>query len=136
MGKQQVLNLSQSRKTSLFSLFRKQCDSRIIAHYLYDPYYNNCATKLRDISMHDSSRGTSTASLRFINSLERITKFTRALMRRRNSHGTLGEVSELILALGNQLDANRSRQKHNICICQTMYFRNLKQQLAFRTVKK
>lgn len=47
--KQQVLNLSQSEKQAYF-LYLENNARPENRDYLYDPYYNNCATKLRDIT--------------------------------------------------------------------------------------
>ena len=46
--KQQVLNLSQSEKQAYF-LYLENNARPENRDYLYDPYYNNCATKLRDL---------------------------------------------------------------------------------------
>lgn len=47
--KEQVLNLSQKQKQQYFLVLEKNAlpENR---QYYYDPYYNNCATKLRDIT--------------------------------------------------------------------------------------
>ena len=47
--KQQVLNLTQKEKQAYFS-FLEQNAAPKNRDYLYDPYFNNCATKLRDIT--------------------------------------------------------------------------------------
>ena len=47
--KQQVLNLSQEEKQAYFS-FLEQNAAPKNRDYLYDPYFDNCATKLRDIT--------------------------------------------------------------------------------------
>ena len=47
--KQQVLNLTQEQK-QLFFMYLENNALPENAAYLYDPYFNNCATKLRDIT--------------------------------------------------------------------------------------
>tara|TARA_B110000091_G_scaffold183775_1_gene202642 strand:- start:874 stop:2058 length:1185 start_codon:yes stop_codon:yes gene_type:complete len=47
--KQQVLNLTQTEKQAFF-LYLENNAKPENSDYLYDPYYNNCATKLRDIT--------------------------------------------------------------------------------------
>ena len=47
--KAQVLNLSQDEKQKMFQLLEVNSYPEN-ANYLYDPYFNNCATKLRDIT--------------------------------------------------------------------------------------
>ncbi len=47
--KEQVLDLTQEQKQQFFEYLENNA-KRENAYYLYDPYFNNCATKLRDIS--------------------------------------------------------------------------------------
>ncbi|WP_299017136.1 DUF4105 domain-containing protein [uncultured Polaribacter sp.] len=47
--KQQVLNVSQKEKQAFFNYLEKNT-LKENATYLYDPFFNNCATKLRDIT--------------------------------------------------------------------------------------
>ncbi|WP_298764342.1 DUF4105 domain-containing protein [uncultured Polaribacter sp.] len=47
--KQQVLNLNQFEKQDFFNYLENNA-LKENATYLYDPFFNNCATKLRDIS--------------------------------------------------------------------------------------
>ena len=47
--KQQVLNLTQQEKQAYF-IFLERNASPANRNYLYDPYFDNCATKLRDIA--------------------------------------------------------------------------------------
>lgn len=47
--KQQVLNLSQPEKQAYFTYLENNAKPEN-ANYLYDPFFNNCATVLRDIS--------------------------------------------------------------------------------------
>jgi hypothetical protein len=47
--KQQVLNLTQQEKQAYFIFLEKNATPEN-RNYLYDPYFDNCATKLRDIT--------------------------------------------------------------------------------------
>lgn len=47
--KEQILNLTQEQKQQFFEYLENNAKQQN-ASYLYDPYFNNCATKLRDIS--------------------------------------------------------------------------------------
>ena len=47
--KQQILNLNQTQKQAFFLFLENNLQPKN-ASYHYDPYYNNCATKLRDIT--------------------------------------------------------------------------------------
>lgn len=47
--KEQVLDLTHEQKQQFFEYLENNA-KRENAYYLYDPYFNNCATKLRDIS--------------------------------------------------------------------------------------
>lgn len=47
--KQQILNLSQQEKHAFFSFLENNALPKN-RDYLYDPYFDNCATKLRDIT--------------------------------------------------------------------------------------
>ena len=47
--KQQVLNLNQLEKQHFFIFLENNAHPKN-ANYFYDPYFNNCATKLRDIT--------------------------------------------------------------------------------------
>lgn len=49
--KQQVLNLTQKERQAFFSFLENNALQKNRA-YLYDPYFNNCATKPRDIIKH------------------------------------------------------------------------------------
>lgn len=49
--KEQVLNLNQQEKQTFFIFLEKNAAPQN-ASYLYDPYFNNCATKLRDITQN------------------------------------------------------------------------------------
>ena len=47
--KEQILNLNQSQKQAFFLYLEKNAQPKN-ASYLYDPYFNNCATKILDIT--------------------------------------------------------------------------------------
>lgn len=47
--KQQVLNLTQQENQAFFTFLEKNATPEN-RNYLYDPYFDNCATKLRDIT--------------------------------------------------------------------------------------
>lgn len=47
--KQQVLNLTQQEKQAFFTFLEKNATPKN-RNYLYNPYFDNCATKLRDIT--------------------------------------------------------------------------------------
>jgi len=47
--KEQVLNLTRDEKQAFFTYLEKNAAPQN-ASYFYDPYFNNCATKLRDIT--------------------------------------------------------------------------------------
>ena len=103
--KQQVLNLSQKEKQAFFIYLEKNALPQN-ASYFYDPYFNNCATKLRDIS-----EDILADKLQFIASdLEKSLSF-RQLMDREiywNSWGSFG----INLALGSKLDATATFEQY------------------------
>ena len=96
---QQVLNLSQSERQAFF-LYLENNATPENRNYLYDPYYNNCATKLRDITMNVLGDLVSFDALH----QSRENYSLRALMRQEISWNTWGSFG-INLALGNQLDA-------------------------------
>lgn len=95
--KQQVLNLNQQEKQAYFNFLENNAKPEN-KNYLYDPFFDNCATKLRDI--------TKTVLKEKVifndNHLEKNLSF-RTLMNRElhyNSWGSLG----INIALGSKLD--------------------------------
>ena len=96
---QQVLNLSQSERQAFF-LYLENNATPENRNYLYDPYYNNCATKLRDITMNVLGDLVSFDALH----QSRENYSLRALMRQEIFWNTWGSFG-INLALGNQLDA-------------------------------
>jgi hypothetical protein len=97
--KQQVLNLSQQEKQAFF-LFLENNAIPKNREYLYDPYYDNCATKLRDIT------STMLGDQLSFNALhqKQETYSLRTLMRQEIPWNTWGSFG-INLALGNKLDA-------------------------------
>ena len=95
---QQVLNLSQQEKQAFF-LYLENNAAPKNRDYWYDPYYNNCATKLRDITttiLGDQVTFTKLHQPQKKYSL-------RALMRQEIPWNTWGSFG-INLALGNKLD--------------------------------
>lgn len=95
--KQQVLNLNQQEKQSFF-MFLENNALPENATYSYDPYFNNCATKLRDIT-------TTILGDKVILSDKNITKNRsfRQLMDKEIPWNTWGSFG-INLALGSKLD--------------------------------
>ena len=97
--KQQVLNLNQKEKQSFF-MYLENNVLPVNASYSYDPYFNNCATKLRDITT--SILGD---KLNFSDkNLDRNFSF-RQLMDKEIPWNTWGSLG-INLALGSKLDQN------------------------------
>ncbi len=96
--KQQVLNLNQRQKQAFF-LYLQNNATPENATYFYDPYFNNCATKLRDITVTilDDKVSFKDASL-FKN------QSFRQLMDKEIPWNTWGSFG-INLALGSKLDA-------------------------------
>lgn len=99
--KQQVLNLTQIEKQAFFNYLEKNVlpENR---HYLYDPYFDNCATKLRDITATILKNKIDFSS----ENLDKNQSF-RQLMNQEipwNSWGSLG----INTALGSKLDQKAS----------------------------
>ena len=95
--KQQVLNLNQEQKNAFFMYLENNALPQN-ATYLYDPYFNNCATKLRDITS-----GILDNKLQFIDkNIEKDQSF-RQLMDKEIPWNTWGSFG-INLALGSKLD--------------------------------
>ncbi len=99
--KQQVLNLTQSQKQAFFNFLEKNALPEN-ANYFYDPFYNNCATKLRDITSTILGKKVFFAN----NNLEEKLSF-RQLMNREMSWNTWGSFG-INFALGSKLDTKAS----------------------------
>jgi len=96
--KQQVLNLNQQEKQAFFIYLENNATPNN-RQYLYDPYYNNCATKLRDLSTILLGEKIHFPPL---NSIEK-KQSLRSLMEEEIPWNTWGSFG-INLALGNQLD--------------------------------
>ncbi len=95
--KAQVLNLSQLEKEKMYALLEENALPQN-AEYLYDPYFNNCATKLRDITKEILGN-----KLHFPSSFSDQNYTLRQLMDKELSWNTWGNFG-INLALGNTLD--------------------------------
>ncbi|MHB0756784.1 lipoprotein N-acyltransferase Lnb domain-containing protein [Polaribacter sp. M15] len=95
--KQQVLNLNQKQQQAFFMYLENNALPKN-ASYFYDPYFNNCATKLRDIT-------TTILKDKVIFKSNAITKKLsyRQLMDKEIPWNTWGSFG-INLALGNKLD--------------------------------
>ena len=95
--KAQVLNLSQDEKQKMFQLLEVNSYPEN-ANYLYDPYFNNCATKLRDITKEILGD-----QVQFPSSFSNEDYTMRQLMNKELPWNTWGNFG-INLALGNTLD--------------------------------
>lgn len=96
--KQQTLNLNQQQKQAYFNFLENNVKPENKS-YLYDPFFDNCATKLRDITK-------SVLKEKVIfndNHLEKGLSF-RTLMNRELHYNTWGSLG-INIALGSKLDA-------------------------------
>ena len=103
--KQQVLNLTQQEKQTFF----RYLENNVLpenATYSYDPYFNNCATKLRDITV--SILGDKVI---FIDeNIEKNQSF-RQLMNKEINWNTWGNFG-INLALGSKLDQKATSEQY------------------------
>ncbi|WP_397446442.1 DUF4105 domain-containing protein [Polaribacter sp. R77954] len=95
--KQQVLNLNQKQKQAFFRYLETNALPKN-ATYFYDPYFNNCATKLRDITKAILGNQLSFRD----DNIEKECSF-RQLMDKEIPWNTWGSFG-INLALGNKLD--------------------------------
>ena len=95
--KDQVLNLSLVDRKKIFEYLNKNSLPEN-AEYLYDPYFNNCATKLRDIA-----KGILGNKIQFPSSFSNENFTLRQLMNQELPWNTWGSFG-INLALGNTLD--------------------------------
>tara|TARA_B110000003_G_scaffold270493_1_gene303049 strand:+ start:9990 stop:11204 length:1215 start_codon:yes stop_codon:yes gene_type:complete len=95
--KEQILNLSQSEKQNMFALLEENTLPKN-SEYLYDPYFNNCATKLRDITKNILG-----VHVQFSSSFSNENYTLRKLMDKEIHWNTWGNFG-INLALGNTLD--------------------------------
>lgn len=102
--REQVLDLDQEQKQQFFEFLENNA-KRENAYYLYDPYFNNCATKLRDISRiilkDDITLGDEYAS----------GKTLRQLMNNELHWNTWGSLG-INIALGSILDKQASPDEY------------------------
>ena len=95
--KDQVLNLSLVDRKKIFEYLNKNLLPEN-AEYLYDPYFNNCATKLRDIAKEILGN-----KIQFPSSFSNENFTLRQLMNQELPWNTWGSFG-INLALGNTLD--------------------------------
>ncbi len=103
--KGQVLNLSQLEKQSMYALLEENALPKN-AEYLYDPYFNNCATKLRDITKEILGN-----KVHFPSSFSDENYTLRQLMNKELSWNTWGNFG-INLALGNTLDKTTTAEEY------------------------
>jgi hypothetical protein len=96
--KEQVLNLSQEEKQHFFEYLENNTKPENASYY-YDPYFNNCATKLRQIT--DIVLGD---KVDFHEDKQNSNESFRSLMNTEIPWNTWGSFG-INLALGNKLDA-------------------------------
>ena len=103
--KQQILNLDQKQKQAFFLFLENNAQPKN-ASYFYDPYYNNCATKLRDITL--SILGD---KVTFHDSHLEKNQSLRQLMGKEISWNTWGSFG-INLALGSKLDTKATSDQY------------------------
>jgi hypothetical protein len=103
--KQQVLNLTQQEKQTFF-LYLENNALPENATYSYDPYFNNCATKLRDITI--SILGDKVV---FIDENIKKNQSFRQLMNKEIHWNTWGNFG-INLALGSKLDQKATSEQY------------------------
>ncbi|NVJ88375.1 MAG: DUF4105 domain-containing protein [Flavobacteriaceae bacterium] len=95
--KQQVLNLNQTQRQEFFEYLEKNAMPEN-ASYFYDPFFNNCATKPRDIVKNILQE-----KVTFNDSVVGKSQTLRTLMNKEIPWNTWGSFG-INLALGNKLD--------------------------------
>ena len=103
--KQQVLNLNQKERQAFFQYLEQNALPKN-ASYVYDPYYNNCATKLREIT--DLILGE---KVQFNDNHLEKNKSLRQLMGKEISWNTWGSLG-INIALGSKLDLNATAKQY------------------------
>ncbi len=103
--KQQVLNLNQEEKTAFF-YFLENNAKPVNANYLYDPFFDNCATRPRDIIQKIIGK-----NLIIDEKAVKTSKSLRTLMNERIHWNTWGSFG-INTALGNRLDKVASVNEH------------------------
>ena len=129
--KQQVLNLTQQQRQAFFMYLERNASPQN-ATYLYDPFFNNCASKLKDITttiLGDKVEFND-------KEIEKELSF-RTLMNRKIHWNTWGGFG-INLALGSKLDKTANLQQYmylpdyvyTIFKNSTVYFKNQKKPLV------
>ena len=103
--KGQVLNLSQLEKQNMYALLEENALPKN-AEYLYDPYFNNCSTKFRDITKEILGN-----KVHFPSSFSDESYTLRQLMNKELSWNTWGNFG-INLALGNTLDKTTTAEEY------------------------
>lgn len=103
--KQQVLNLDQQQKQAFFEYLENNALPEN-ATYLYDPYFNNCATKLRDITTTILGN-----KVKFSDNHIDTNQSFRQLMDKEIPWNTWGSFG-INLALGNKLDTKANFKQY------------------------
>jgi len=103
--KAQVLELTQGERSIIFNYLRNNAQPEN-AFYLYDPYFNNCSTKLRDIIQNILN-----AKAKFSGSYAEDGMTIRKLMNKELPWNTWGSFG-INLALGTKLDQKVSYEEY------------------------
>jgi hypothetical protein len=103
--KQQVLNLNQAEKQQFFNYLENNALPEN-ATYLYDPFFDNCATKIRDISKVILKDAVTLTSNRIENN-----KTLRTLMNQEIDWNTWGNFGINLIA-GTILDVKRNQLEY------------------------
>lgn len=96
--KEQILNLNHEEKQAYLNFLEKNALPQY-RNYLYDPFFNNCASKLRDITKSILQEKV----IFYSNHLEKNLSF-RTLMNRELQYNSWGSIG-INMALGSKLDA-------------------------------
>ncbi|MBS9774392.1 MAG: DUF4105 domain-containing protein [Tenacibaculum sp.] len=102
--KQQVLNLTIKERNAFFN-FLEQNSLPKNANYLYDPFFNNCATKPRDIIKHILKENLILSNVFTSN------KSLRQLMNNEINQNTWGSLG-INIALGSVLDKKATSEEY------------------------
>lgn len=103
--KEQILELTQDERSVIFNYLRNNAQPEN-AFYLYDPYFNNCSTKLRDIIQNILN-----AKAKLSESYAKDGMTIRKLMNKELPWNTWGSFG-INLALGTTLDQKISYEKY------------------------
>ncbi|WP_237275489.1 lipoprotein N-acyltransferase Lnb domain-containing protein [Tenacibaculum ovolyticum] len=103
--KEQILNLTEEQKNEIFQFLEINADPKN-ASYFYDPYFNNCATKPRDIIKKVLGE-----NLIFNDSFVSENLSLRALMNKEIHPNTWGSLG-INIALGSRLDKTATANEY------------------------